>query len=75
MKANSFLLCYARILPAKFRARILPENAQWGYLSSYWEKKSFQIHREDYSYRTWKALYTLDLLYNQLFVDEGRKKH
>ena len=28
------------------------------------EQKGFQLHRGHYSYRAWKALYILDLLYN-----------
>ena len=48
----------------KFPPRIFPE-IRGGHTFVVMEKKVFQLHRRHYSYRTWKALYTLVfLLYN-----------
>ena len=57
--------CVMQIFCRTFRARIFPEIRR-GDTFVVMEKRGFQIHRRDYSYRTWKALYTLDLLYNHL---------
>ena len=47
----------------KFPPRIFPE-IRGGHTYLVMEKKGFQLHCRHCSYRTWKALYTLDLLYN-----------
>ena len=57
--------CYsrhARMLP-EISAKNFPE-IRGGHIFIVMEKKGFQLHRRHYSYRTWKAVYTLDLLYN-----------
>ena len=53
---------YARMLP-EISAKNSPRNSWWAYLHSD-DKKGFQLQCRHCSYRTWKALYTLDLLYN-----------
>ena len=54
---------YARMLP-EISAKNFPRNSWWAYFHSDGKKKGFQSHCRHCSYRTWKALYTLDLLYN-----------
>ena len=47
----------------KFPPGIFPE-IRGGHTFIVMENNGFQLHRRRYSYRTWKVLYTLDLLYN-----------